>query len=168
MINMKLIGALDIENVINQQKRKGELKMRVFEIPDSTIFDVIFDFDHIEVDIKTVAATEHDAYHLMVSVWNVRTKQRIAECFANAVDEYDGFHIKLYNPSARGVLRILNAADLYSQLVDKDYEIDHKDYMPYEQLMGSLTLLKQECAKDKKKRVVTRISKSGMDIKEVK
>lgn len=39
--------------------------------------------------------------------------------------------------------------------------------MPYEQLMESLTLLKQESIKDKKKRVVTRISRSGMDIKEV-
>ena len=140
--------------------------MRIFEIPESNIFNAIFNFDHIKVDIKTVTASEHDTYHLMISVWNECTKQRITECFAVG-DEYDGLHIKLYNPSARAVLRILNAADLYSQLVDKDYEIDHKDYMPYEQLMVSLTLLKQESIKDKKKRVVTRISRSGMDIKEV-
>lgn len=141
--------------------------MRIFEIPNSNIFNAIFDFDNIEVDIKTVSATKDSAYHILISVWNVRTRQRITECFANMLDDYDGYHIKLYNPSAKNILRILNAANLYSELVDKNYEINHKDYMPYDLLIEKLTLLKQKCANDNKKRVVTRISNSSIEIKEV-
>lgn len=36
--------------------------MGIFEIPESNIFNAIFNFDHIEVDIKTVAASETGEY----------------------------------------------------------------------------------------------------------